>query len=200
MIDALVSWCEKELDSSDDEQRTSLGDSLAEAVRTLLANAILPRLLSFAGEKIIENVAHVPAETGRRDLGRARGGDRLPRGGVGRSRRGDRHRRDGAQPTSPRSSRRTWASRSAAPSAAQPRSSPSRPTPTDSNLQAVLSTATVRTRANALLKVLAGLVLADELATLLEDEGLIPAWIAPLFHLRGDADRHARLGRIWTRR
>jgi hypothetical protein len=61
LIDALVAWAEKELDSSD-EDRQSLGDSLVEALRTLLANAILPKLLSFAGERIIENVAHVPSD------------------------------------------------------------------------------------------------------------------------------------------
>jgi len=61
-LDAVVSWCEKRLDASDDEQLPALGDSLAEALRTLLADAILPRLVSFAGEKVIENLAHVPAE------------------------------------------------------------------------------------------------------------------------------------------
>ena len=61
-LDAVVSWCEKRLDAGHDEQLPALGDSLAEALRTLLADAILPRLLSFAGEKVIENLAHVPAE------------------------------------------------------------------------------------------------------------------------------------------
>jgi hypothetical protein len=61
-LDAVVSWCEQRLDSGGDEQLPALGDSLAEAVRSLLADAILPRLLSFAAEKVIENVAHVPAE------------------------------------------------------------------------------------------------------------------------------------------
>jgi hypothetical protein len=61
-LDAVVSWCEQRLDSGADEQLPALGDSLAEAVRSLLADAILPRLLSFAAEKVIENVGHVPAE------------------------------------------------------------------------------------------------------------------------------------------
>src|SRR5262245_37230728 len=61
-LDALISWCEQQLGSEDDDEDTSLGDSLAEAVRTLLVNAILPRLISFAGEKVIENVAQVPPE------------------------------------------------------------------------------------------------------------------------------------------
>ena len=52
----------QQLHAGDAEQLPALGDSLAEAVRSLLADAILPRLLSFAGEKVIENVAHVPAE------------------------------------------------------------------------------------------------------------------------------------------
>ena len=64
-LDALVSWCRAAARLRRRSRSTSLGESLAEAVRTLLANAILPRILSFAGEKVIENVAHVPRRRGR---------------------------------------------------------------------------------------------------------------------------------------
>ena len=64
----------------------------------------------------------------------------------------------------------------------------------DPSLRAVLSTTGVT--AAPTLKVLAGLVLGDELVALLEDEGLIPAWIDAALRLRGDAGRHARLGRF----
>jgi hypothetical protein len=63
-LDAVVSWCERQLDSHENEQKTSLGDSLAEAVRALLVNAILPRVLGFAAEKVIESVAPRPCRIG----------------------------------------------------------------------------------------------------------------------------------------
>ena len=177
-LDAVVSWCERQLDSHDDEQRTSLGDSLAEAVRTLLINAILPRILSFAGEKVIENVAHVPAEQADEIWGELAaatvylaGASDDPAEAIGiaavaLSRIAALLPQDVGKPLGS-------AVRCAAAIVALVTDSE------DSSLRSVLLT--TGAPAGQTSKFLAGRVLGDELAALLVDEGLIPAWIEPLF-------------------
>jgi len=177
LIDALVAWAEKELDSAD-EDRTSLGDSLAEALRTLLANAILPKLLSFAGEKIIENVAHVPADQADAIWGE------LAAAGVYLA----------GAPDDPAAAIGTAANVLTTIAALLPQDvgTPLRHAircaaaivalatdSNDANLRGVLAVSDAP--ADSKLKVLAGLVLGRELTALLEDEGLLPDWIAPLF-------------------
>lgn len=177
-LDALVSWCEQQLDSHDEDQKASLADSLAEAVRQLLVNAILPRLLSFAGEKVIENVAHVPAESAHELWGELAAAavylagasddpaEAVGTGAIVLTRIAALLPQDVGAPLGS-------AVRCAAAIAALATDSD------DPNLRVVLSTAVAV--GHPPLKVLAGLVLADELTTLLADEGLIPAWITPLF-------------------
>ena len=177
-LDALVSWCEQQLHSGDDEEGTSLGDSLAEAVRTLLADAILPRLLSFAGEKFIENVAQVPPEEAHEIWGElaaacvylARTSDD-PAEAVGAAafvliRIAKLLPEDVGTPLGK-------AVRCAAAIIALASDSE------DPSLRIALSSGGVTEQPP--LKVLAGLVLGDELVELLEDEGLLPAWMTPLF-------------------
>jgi hypothetical protein len=178
-LDAVVSWCEQQLDSHHDEQRTALADSLAEAVRTLLVNAILPRILSFAGEKVIENVAHVPAEEAHEIWGELAaatvylaGASDDPAEAIGIAavaliRIAALLPQNVGKPLGS-------AVRCAAAIVALVTDSE------DARLQSVLLTAGAP--AGQTSKFLAGRVLGDELATLLEDEGLIPAWIKPLFN------------------
>jgi hypothetical protein len=177
-LDAVVSWCERQFDSHDDEQKTSLGDSLAEAVRALLVNAILPRILSFAAEKVIENVAHVPAESAQEIWGELAaatvylaGASDDPAEAVGiaalvLSRIAALLPKDVGAPLG-------RAVRCAAAIVALGSDSD------DSSLRAVLLTQPAAGQPP--LKVLAGLVLGKELTALLVDEGLVPAWIEPLF-------------------
>jgi hypothetical protein len=177
-LDALVSWAEQQLDSGDDEEGTSLGESLEEAVRTLLADAILPRLVSFAGEKVIENVAEVPPEEAHEIWGELAAAcvylaetSEDPAGPVGAAaivllRIADLLPEDVGKPLG--SAVRCGAAIIALASDSE-----------DPSLRAALSTAGVPGQPT--MKALAALVLGDELATLLEDEGLIPAWMTPLF-------------------
>jgi hypothetical protein len=177
-LDAVVSWCEQQLDSHEDEQRTALADSLAEAIRTLLVNAILPRILGFAGEKVIENVAHVPAEQADEIWGELAaatvylaGASDDPAEAIGiaavaLSRIAALLPQEVGKPL-------RSAVRCAAAIVALVTDS------ADARLQSVLLTAGAP--AGQTSKLLAGRVLGDELATLLEDEGLIPAWLKPLF-------------------
>jgi hypothetical protein len=177
-LDALVSWAEQQLDSGDDEEGTSLGESLEEAVRSLLADAILPRLLSFAGEKVIENVAQVPPGEANEIWGELAaacvylaGASDDPAEAIGAAaivliRIADLLPEDVGGPLGS-------AVRCAAAIVALASDSE------DPSLRIALSTAGVTGQPP--LKVLAGLVLGDELVTLLEDEGLIPAWVTPLF-------------------
>lgn len=161
-LDAVVSWCERRLDAGHDEQLPALGDSLAEAVRTLLADAILPRLLSFAAEKVIENVAHVPAEEAHEIWGDlaaacvylAGSDDPVEAFGVAAlalNRIAELLPADVGKPLG-----------SAVRCAA-----------------AIVALASDSDDASQ--KIQAGAVLGEELADLLEEQKLIPAWISPLF-------------------
>jgi hypothetical protein len=183
VLDALVAWCEQQLDS-DDEERASLGDSLAQALRTLLANAILPRILSFAGEKIIENIAQVPPESAHEIWGELAAAEVYLAAASD-----DPEQAIGAAAAVLIRIAALLPSNVGAPLRSGVRCAAAIVVfATDSEnpgLRAVLSTAqwagpplTDPRR----LKVLAGLVLADELATLLTDEGLIPEWMTPLFN------------------
>lgn len=177
MLDALVSWCEQQLDDDEDEQLASLGDSLLEAVRGLLVNAILPRLLSFAGEKVIENVAQVPPEQAHRVWGELAaacvylaGEPDDPAEVVGIAAGvlvgiADALPEEVGVPL-----RRAVRCAAAIVALATDSDSPT--------LGAVLSTPN---RPSTPLDALAATVLADELTTLLMDEGLLPAWLEPLF-------------------
>jgi hypothetical protein len=177
-LDALVSWCEQQLDAGDDEQLTSLGESLAEALRALVADALLPRLLSFAGEKVIENVAQIPAEDADEIWGElaaacvylaAASDDPAEAVGIAAVvlvQIAELMPDDVGAPLGS-------AVRCAAAIVALASDSD------DPSLRVVLSTAVAT--GHPPLKVLAGLVLADELASLLENEGLLPAWVTPLF-------------------
>jgi hypothetical protein len=177
-LDALVSWCEQQLDADDDEQLTSLGESLAEAVRALLVNAILPRVLSFAGEKVIENVAQVPAEDAHEIWGELAAAsvylagasddpvEAVATAATALVRIADLLPEDVGRPL-------RSAVRSAAAIIALASDSG------DESLRALLLKGDEIGRPPV--DVLAGAVLVDELTTLLVDEGLVPAWIEPLF-------------------
>ena len=158
-LDALVSWCEQQLHSGDDEEGTSLGDSLAEAVRTLLADAILPRLLSFAGEKFIENVARFllkrPTRSGASSRPPAcisRGPRTIPPKPLGQRRSFS----SGSRSSFPRTSAPRSAKRSLRGRDHRPRERLRGPESADRALVG-------RGDRAATLKVLAGLVLGDEL-------------------------------------
>jgi PQQ-like domain len=178
-IDALVSWCERELDSAD-EDAASLGESLGEAVRSLLTDAILPRLLSFAGEKVIENVAHVPPESADEiwgDLAAATvylaGASDDPADAVGPAalvlvQIAGFLPADVGKPLGS-------AVRCAAAIVALASDSD------DPGLRAVLSPTGADANEHRSVKALAGIVLGKELTTLLEDEHLIPNWVSPIF-------------------
>ncbi len=178
-LDAVVSWCDQQLHAGDAEQLPALGDSLAEAVRSLLADAILPRLLSFAGEKVIENVAHVPAEAANEIWGELAaasvylaGATDDPAEAIGAaalvlSRIADLLPKDVGVPLGS-------AVRCAAAIVALASDSD------DPSLRAVLM-AKVGASGDPT-KVLAGLVLGEELAELLEEQHLIPAWLSELSH------------------
>ena len=179
-LDAVVSWCEQQLDAGDAEQLPALGDSLAEAVRTLLADAILPRLLSFAGEKVIENVAHVPAEAAHEIWGE------LAAASVYLAGASD----DPGEAVEAAAPWRSSGSLSSCPQdvgvAARQRG-PLRGR--DRRARERLRRPQPAGRAHGegrrerdQTKVLAGLVLGEELAELLEEQSLIPAWISPLSH------------------
>lgn len=177
LIDALVAWAEKELDSKD-EDRQSLGDSLVDALRTLLINAILPRILSFAGEKIVENVAHVPAEQANEIWGELAaagvylaGASDDPAAVIGTAAKALMAIAE-LLPANVGTPLR-HAIRCAAAIFALTTDSE------DPSLSAVLAVQDVPPSAK--LKVLAAAVLGDELTTLLEDEKLLPDWISPLF-------------------
>jgi hypothetical protein len=177
-LDALVLWCERQIDSDDDEQRTSLGDSLAEAIRTLLIDAILPRIVGFAGEKVIENVAHVPEEEAREIWGE------LAAASVYLAGASD-------DPAEAIGIAAAVLSRIAAylpPDVGKPLGSAIRCAAAivalasdsdDPNLRGVLLATGAPAGQSS--KFLAGRVLGDELATLLVDEDLIPEWTKPLF-------------------
>ena len=186
MIDALVAWCEKELDSADAE-RSSLGDLLADAVRSLLFDAILPQLVSFAGEKIIQNIAHVPAEKASEIWGAlaaagvylAAASDDDPGAAIGTAVMA-LNAIAGFLPANvgkPLGS----AIRCAAAIVVLATDS------SDPNLGAALSTSPPTSTgqsppaATSNLQLLAVFVLTNELTQLLTDEELIPAWLAPLF-------------------
>jgi hypothetical protein len=176
VIDALVAWCARELKSSD-EDRASLGDSLAEAVRTLLVNAILPRIVSFVGEKIVANVAHVPAEQAQKIWGE------LAAAAVylaGASDDDDPTAAIGIAAIVLKEIAALLPANVGAPLGSAVRCAAAivalATDSEDPNLRIVLTPPQASS-----LKVLAGLVLADELATLLEDEGLIPTWVTPIF-------------------
>jgi hypothetical protein len=178
LIDALVAWAEKEIDSSD-EDRQSLGDSLVEALRTLLANAILPKLLSFAGEKIIENVAHVPAEQATEIWGE------LAAAGVYLAGAAD----DPAAAIGAAAMVLTRIAALLPQNVGAPLGHAVRcaaaivALATDSDdVSLRVALAVPDAPANSKLNVLAALVLGGELTTLLEDEKLLPTWITPLFN------------------
>ena len=162
-LDAVVSWCEQRLDPGDDEQLPALGDSLAEAVRTLLADAILPRLLSFAGEKVIENVAHVPAEEALEIWGQ------LAAASVYLAGTSD----DLVEAVEAAAIVLNEIAEHLPEDVGKPLGSAVR--------CAAAIVALASDSADTSQKVQASLVLTEELATLLVDEGLIPAWIEPLF-------------------
>lgn len=177
-LDALVAWCERQLDAEDDDERTSLGESLADAVRALLADAILPRLLEFAGEKLVEDLAQVPPETAHEIWGELAAAGVYLAGApdeplevigvaaVALTRIAALLPEDVGAPLGS-------AVRCAAAIAALATDSD------DPGLRIVLSTTTAA--GYPPLNVLAGLVLADELTTLLVEQDLVPAWVAPLF-------------------
>jgi hypothetical protein len=176
VIDALVSWCQQELDSSD-EDRTTLGESLVEALRSLLCNAILPRLLGFVGEKIIGNVAHVPAES----VNEIWGG--LAAAEVYLAGMDDPAEAIGIAATVLTQIAALLPQNVGAPIGGAVRCAAAifvlATDSDDPSLRAVLSTAQVTGQSS---KALAVLVLTNELTTLLEEEGLIPQWITPLFN------------------
>jgi hypothetical protein len=196
-LDALVSWCERELDAGE-EEREALGDSLAEAVRSLLTNAILPRILSFAGEKVIENVAHVPEEEAHEiwgDLAAATvylagASDDDPAEAIGIAAAALLQIAD----LLPKNVGAPLASAVRCAAAIIALASDSE----DAGLRAVLSTKAA-SKGTPPVKVLAGVVLGDELTELLLKEGLIPGWMKPLFEsvetltatIAGDASGHA---------
>jgi hypothetical protein len=178
VLDALVSWCEHQFDS-DEARRQSLSESVVDSLRELIVGAIVPRLLSFAGEKLVANVAKLPANSAREIWGEISsaiaalaGAADDPTTAVGEA-AVLLTRISGLVPQDVGVPLRT-AMRCAAAVAALATESP------NSALRSVL--ATDKTPADMDLQALGGLVLGEELTDFLVEQQLVPAWIAELFN------------------